>query len=840
MAENATEITQLPDKCHVKSFAEIVTKDAEYFAEVFSTEACLFRKHSINNAFNLHKDFDDTFAMSFIEASKTHFRTDNNENVSHVDAESESVKQFPTVKKRKKRTDYNKNYKKKQKLDPAYKTSEQILQYNYKQTARQNPVFKANKISYQGQSKPKARQNPLFKAKECAAKANERQHPAFKANEISYQGKSKPKLRQNPAFKANEISYQGKSKQKLRQNPAFKANEISYQGKSKQKLRQDPAFKVNEISYQGKSKQKLRQDLAFKANEISYQGQSKRKARQNPEFKAKESAAKANERQDPAFKANEISYQGQSKQKARQNPVFKAKECAAKANERQDPAFKANEIIYQGQSKRKARQNPVFKANEIKYQYESKQKARQDQLFQSNEARNQRLSKQNARKRPFVLECERLRQQQKRQQNRKLDYTSKLNNQSDKKVEETLQSHRSYKSYQKRTKTIDDCIKEFHSSILVGPLYVCTCCHQTWFRKSVSMLKNTHLPTRMRSYCTEFTSVNDEEWVCHTCLNSLKDNKAPRLSVANGIKWPNKPPELNLHQLEERLIALRIPFMQIRELPRGGQYSLKGNVINVPIDIQPTINCLPRPMDENFTVAIQLKKKLSYKTVDFKENVRPLRVLTALHWLVNNSEFYKNSGIAVNDNWHKEVTESAEETVKEFLEVTTEQTNIQKNNQINKDATLTANDWTETDGYDSDHYSEIDANDQVGNVDTLVDDADIENKYDQVFTFAPGEGQHPLSLYLDKDAEYLCFPSIFCGQRRPDNEDRLVQLHYSDILKWELRSVDRRAAQSVPNIFFKHKKLQMKQISDKVNLAVRRCKNKGKKITVAEARDSRY
>ena len=584
VTENATEITQLPGRCHVKSFAEIVTKDAEYFAKVFSTEASLFHKHSMNNAFNLHKDFDDTFAMSFIEASKTHFRTNNNENISHAVAESERVKKFHTVKKRKKRTDYNKNYKKKQRLDPAYKTSEQILQCNYKQTARQNPVFKArecaakanerqnlafkaNEISYQGQSKRRARQNPVFKAKECAAKANERQDPAFKINEISYQGKSKQKLRQDPAFKINEISYQGQSKRKARQNPvfkakecaakanerqdpAFKANEISYQGKSKQKLRQDPAFKANEITYQGKSKRKLRQDPAFKANEISYQGQSKQKLRQ-----------------DPAFKANEVSYQGQSKRKARQNPVFRAKECSAKVNERQDPAFKANEI---------------------RYQYESKRRARQDQLFQSNEARYQRLSKQNARKKPFVLECERLRQQQKRQQNRKLDYSSKLNNQSDKEVEEKLQCHQSCnKSYQKRSKTIDDCIKEFHSSILVGPLYVCTCCHQTWFRKSVSMLKNTHIPARMRSYCTKFTSVNDEEWVCHTCLNSLKDYKAPRLSVANGMKWPIKPPELNLHQLEERLIALRIPFMQIRELPRGGQYSLKGNVINVPVDIQP-------------------------------------------------------------------------------------------------------------------------------------------------------------------------------------------------------------------------------------------------------------
>ena len=32
----------------------------------------------------------------------------------------------------------------------------------------------------------------------------------------------------------------------------------------------------------------------------------------------------------------------------------------------------------------------------------------------------------------------------------------------------------------------------------------------------------------------------------------------------------------------------------------------------------------------------------------------------------------------------------------------------------------------------------------------------------------------------------------------------------------------------------------MKQISDKVILAIRRCKNKGKKITAAEARDSTY
>ena len=59
--------------------------------------------------------------------------------------------------------------------------------------------------------------------------------------------------------------------------------------------------------------------------------------------------------------------------------------------------------------------------------------------------------------------------------------------------------------------------------------------------------------------------------------------------------------------------------MQVRELPHGGQYSLKGNVINVPVDIQPTINCFPMPMDENLTVAIQLKRNFHIKKLISKK-----------------------------------------------------------------------------------------------------------------------------------------------------------------------------------------------------------------------------
>ena len=111
-----------------------------------------------------------------------------------------------------------------------------------------------------------------------------------------------------------------------------------------------------------------------------------------------------------------------------------------------------------------------------------------------------------------------------------------------------------------------------------------------------------------------------------------------------------------------------------------------------------------------------------------------------MHWLVNSSELYKKSDIVVDVNWFQEVTESAEDTVRKFLEVSTDQTKDKVNTEY-KYISVTYKDIAETDGYDSDRYNEIDANDHVGNVDKLVDDA--ENKYDQVFTFAPGEGQHP-------------------------------------------------------------------------------------------------
>ena len=490
------------------------------------------------------------------------------------------------------------------------------------------------------------------------------------------------KARQDRDNKAKELVVQRKYKQNARQDRDYKAKELAAQHKSKQNARQDKDYKAKELVAQRKHMHKARQYRDYKAKELVARCKSEQNARQDRDYKAKELVAQRKHmhkaRQDRDYKAKELVAQRKSKQNARQNRDYKAKELVAQRKHmhkaRQDRDYKAKELVAQRKSKQNTRQDRDNKAKELVAQRKHMHKARQDRDYKAKEFVAQRKSKQTTRKNPFVLECERVKKQENRRMKRKLDKENECINleTTRKKGKKKLDDHKKT-SYQSHFKDIKECIKQFHSSIAVGPLFVCTCCHQTWFRKRVCMLKNINLPTSSRLTYTKFASINDEEWICHTCMGAIRDGKVPKLSVANGMKWPEKPPELDLHQLEERLISLRIPFMQIRELPRGGQYSLKGNVINVPVNIQPTVSCLPRPMDENFTIAVQLKKKLSYKKVDFKENVGPLRVLTALHWLVNKSELYKRSGVEIDVNWFKEVTESSEETVREFLEVSSKQ-----------------------------------------------------------------------------------------------------------------------------------------------------------------------
>ena len=163
----------------------------------------------------------------------------------------------------------------------------------------------------------------------------------------------------------------------------------------------------------------------------------------------------------------------------------------------------------------------------------------------------------------------------------------------------------------------------FNASIAEGPLYVCTCCQQIWFKHSVLSIEEICLKTnderRMFETCrTRYASKDNKEWICKTCRNAVKDGKIPKLSVQNKMGFPPIPPDLKLYLMEERLLAVRIVFMMLRDHPIGGQTFVRGNFVNVPVDIAPTVNTLPRSLSETETVAIKFKRKKQYKKCEYK------------------------------------------------------------------------------------------------------------------------------------------------------------------------------------------------------------------------------
>ena len=489
---------------------------------------------------------------------------------------------------------------------------------------------------------------------------------------------------------------------------------------------------------------------------------------------------------------------------------------------------------------------------------------------------------------------------------------------------------------------LKECIDNFINITSQGPIYVCTCCNQLSFKKSCDIVSQTstiQLNKTFKKCTTNTISVDNKEYICSTCKYSILQNKIPRLSIANKLSFPKKPPQLDLHHTEEKLISLRNVFMQIRQLPRGGQRSVHGNCVNVPCDLKPIINVLPRNVTDSDTIAVKYKRKLSYDHCIVHENIRPKKVLQALHYLIQNSTLYKESGIQIDPTWERKTISDSNSTRSSFVENDSLQnnpnTNIDSESDTDTNASTTVpndsknniqntniefesnsdrnNDYSNTNnqlqsinsninnesdsdtpktfagfdyegnsiydssesdhqhdsdsdepdthtpktfaGFDyegnsiydssesdhqhdsdsdkSDHFSEVENNnDNVGTTDTLLDEEHM--NVNAIYNFAPSEGQKPLSLFQDENSEYLAFPTIFCGEKRIPNTERPVSIYYSEICKWELKSIDRRCAMSIPNIFYKLKRKQNKEVIEKATIALRRFKTSDNKYTASE------
>ena len=201
-----------------------------------------------------------------------------------------------------------------------------------------------------------------------------------------------------------------------------------------------------------------------------------------------------------------------------------------------------------------------------------------------------------------------------------------------------------------------DCTHIFNEKTSHGLIYVCTVCLQTWFHVSVSNVSNISWTSDIQKAtyleCTQhYKSVEGKEWLCNTCKAALKKGCWPKLSVANGLGFPDIPDALKLYGMEERVISPRLLFFQMQSHFLGRCTCVLGHLVNLAVDVAPTVKMLPRTLSDTQTITVRYKRKFEYKKCEFTENIRPAAVWKAAEYLLKNSEIYQNENIQLNTKW---------------------------------------------------------------------------------------------------------------------------------------------------------------------------------------------
>ena len=373
-------------------------------------------------------------------------------------------------------------------------------------------------------------------------------------------------------------------------------------------------------------KQKTREDLSYRDKEKRKDRDARQKARANPTYRERE-------------KVREIA----CKQKARKDSSYrereKMREKADKEEARKDSSYREGEKVRDKAGREKARKDTSYRAREKVRDKAGREKARKDSLYREKEKMNDRDARQKARadpnKRKREQSLESPRKRARRQDATYRDHENEERNQSRKNRTATL--------------TLADYIKRFHNTVAEGPVHVCCCCEQLFYKHTVTTVNSIQFPnSKALDLCL---NESKEGYICHTCARYLKIKKMPPMAVANDLTFPTIPENLmDTTPMEWRLCSPRIVFKKVHEAPRGRQWKIRGNLVNVPTDVSKTYTSLPHLANDHQTVKVKLKRQLKYKHHVWSENVRPERVRQVAQFL-SNQPLFKEQGITYDPEW---------------------------------------------------------------------------------------------------------------------------------------------------------------------------------------------
>ena len=434
-----------------------------------------------------------------------------------------------------------------------------------------------------------------------------------------------------------------------------------------------------------------------------------------------------------------------------------------------------------------------------------------------------------------------------------------------------------------RTKCIFKAGEKFKKSCRQLPEFICTSCHRMLFMKSVLVFDVNKYELNgpcLRVLDDHYRFKDDDkenEFICQTCHRDLKKNKLPVQSVANMLEVPGVPEELQgLTRLECHCIGLRIPFMMLRALRKGGLGQICGPCVNVPATLEPIAKVLPRVPENIDLVLLKFKRMITYKSNYMCDYIRPQKVMIALLWLKENNPHY--SHVEIDHAWlekfkGQEISEHIFDTVQnEKMIVDNELLKMSKGGEKMGD-TLTMNkssngkNVTECHKMDDDEMKIDDGNgDDVES--SASDNSDLEdqnleeaqNHFDEkaevtigatstcmqfknlddlVISIAPGQDAVPKYILMDNDFEVLAFPDLFPGGFGGFDvltpRDREINLRR--YVNQRLLNKDPRFSQNSEYIFAFQYATEIKQLRTDMQMALKRRSSEGRNINAGDMRN---
>ena len=437
----------------------------------------------------------------------------------------------------------------------------------------------------------------------------------------------------------------------------------------------------------------------------------------------------------------------------------------------------------------------------------------------------------------------------------------------------------------KERKTAEERIQCFKQAVQFGPIFPCCCCEQLMFENGVSrfdgkLRKNIEeacskndknlfkkvfgnkLNTKLDISKEYYLKINDKGphfFVCHTCKIKLAKGRIPSMAAVNGLSLIEIPAskDINLTDLENNLVAQKILFQKIFQLPKSRIAAVKDKLVNIPIqesDIVNTLLSLPRTPMEGGLIEVRLKRKQIYKNYHRQEFINPEKLFRAIKFLKDSGNPFYQSFKNLSD--YKKMCESEDPSGFQLLfgeEIKTQEVNsfpiktrrcsvlFVDDNDQNWEEIMELKDYTnmmerELDEKEEIDYREkdsirkyqIDYDESICLAENFPEAFYLENKKDLVeidqISVAPGEGKVPENLLSSENWDALAFPMKHPDGRNNLHHKRDVKLSDQYYFVQRLRNKDERFRSDPSYLFAASSYIEKKQLQRNINVSFLRGK----------------